>query len=222
MNKELRAKITTLALKNTYAYGTEEWESSCKTVQDELTARGITDIKFYYEYKMPDGYSYAEYMVKLAVYTFYLDFNHLLEKDYFQREFNNLITSETERLQVIDEIKSKLQMYDQELTKDCEELIKLNPELSVLTDRRTRRDHILWGAVFGVAPENIEYFCNGIFYPDWDTNNARQQVISEKCKKYGLDRVGVLDPNFAERLISALEKNKQYAMIAEKQTQERK
>ena len=213
LSKELHAKITTLALKKSYAYGTEEWESSSKNIQDELTARGIKDIKFYYEYKMPGGLLPAAYMVRLALYTFYLDFDWLIKKDDFQQEFKNLIPSETERLQVIDEIKSKSRIYDNDLTKDCEELIKLNPELSVITDKHTHRDDILWGAVFGTAPVNIEYFCNGIFKSNWDANNAKQEVIREKLKSYGLTRVGVLDPKFAEKLISVLEKNKQSVIM---------
>ena len=212
LSNELRAKIATLALNYSYAYG-EEWESSSKIMQDELTARGITDIKVFYEYKMPGGISQTAYMVKLAYYLLFVDFDLYNSHKDFITDFQNAIKDDATRLQVIDYIKDETPLYNQKLTNDCDELIKLNPELSVITDRSTHRDDILWGAVFGIAPDDIEFFCNGQYHPDIRTNEAEQKVFRKQLNSYGFSRVGILNPEKAKQLIYALEKSKQSAMM---------
>ncbi len=214
LSKKLQLQLAHFALEKSYAYGTE-WYSSAKNLDDELKARGITDVKMYYEYKMPGGLAPADYMKKLALYTFYTDFDWLFP--YYKEEFENYIPDENDRLQVINEIKGKTKSYDQELTTDCNELIKINPELSVITDRQTHRDDILWGAVFGYVPDDIEYFCNGRYYPDIDTNMKQEETREKEFEKYKLKNpVGVCSPKTANMLISALKKNKQSVKIQTK------
>lgn len=213
MNKDPDKKtlmiLTKLALKYSYAYGTEEWQSSSKDLQDELVKRGITDIKVYYNYKMPGGVTQSRYMVELALYSLYVDFDILNSFPGFQEDLKNSIENESERTKIVDYIKSKTKIYDEKLTKDCEELIKMNPELSVITDKKTHRDDILWGAVFGTAPENIEFYCNGRFHPNIDVNMDKQNIISEHIASFGVyTPLGILDPKTAEKIIAALEKNR--------------
>lgn len=219
LDKSIEVKLAELALKHSYAYG-GEWYSSAKDLEQQLHKIGIKDIKLFHQYKMPGNVTQADYMKKIALYGFYADFEMLNADDRWgvQTEFKNCIPDEKTRLQVVDYIKSKIKSYDEKLSCEYENIIKLNPELPNVPDKR---DDVIYGAIFGFAPTEIEYYCRGRFQQGVhiDTVLDKEQEISGKIKKYGIQPGYVLAPETANRIISALEKNKQCDII--KETRER-
>ena len=217
LDKSIEVKLAELALKYSYAYG-GEWYSSAKDLEQQLHKIGIKDIKLFHKYKMPDNVTQADYMKKIALYGFYADFEMLNADDRWQTEFKNCIPDEKTRLQVIDYIKSKIKSYDEKLSDGYEKIIKLNPELPNVPDKR---DDVIYGAIFGFAPDEIEYYCRGRFQQgiNIDAVLDKEQEISGKIEKYGIRAGYVLAPETANKIISALEKNKQCGII--KETRER-
>jgi hypothetical protein len=217
MNKELdksiEIKLAEIALEHSYAYG-REWDSSAKDLEQQLNKIGINNIKLFHKYKMPDNVTQADYMKKIALYGFFADFEMLNADDRwgFQTEFKNYIPDEKTRLHVIDYIKSKSKSYDEKLSDEYENIIKLNPELPNV---QNKRNDVLYGAIFGFAPEEIEYYCRGRFQQGINIDAAldREQELSDKIKGYGI-RVGyVLAPETAKKIISVLEKKKQSVIM---------
>lgn len=216
LSKKLQIKLAELALKHSYAYG-GNWDSSAKDLEKQLKKLGVNNIKLFYTYKMPYGKTPQEYMAKLALYCLFLNFDlYNKNDDYgFQTDFKNLVPNGTDRLNIVDYIEKNSKTYDAELVKDYQELIDTNPELAQLSNRQDKHQDILWGAVFGFAPEEIEYYCYGRFNQGQDIDNVLddERKMQDVLKKYGVKSGYVLAPQTAEKIISVLEKNKQNAMM---------
>lgn len=216
LSRTLQIKLAGLALKYSYAYG-GEWYSSAKDSEEQLKKFNINNIKLFYIYKMPGGKTPQEYMAKLALYCLFLDFDlYNKNDDYgFQTDFKSLIPNYADRLKIIDKIKKNSEIYDAELAKDYQETIELNPELVRFSNKQDKLRDILWGVIFGFAPDEIEYYCYGRFNQGQDIDSVldKERAMEDVLKKYGFKPGYILAPKTAERLISALEKNKQSVMM---------
>ncbi len=213
LDKSIEIKLAEIALRYSYAYG-EEWNSSAKDLEKQLQKIGINNIKLFHKYKMPDNVTQADYMKKIALYGFYVDFEMLNGDDRFgfQTDFKNSIPDEQTRLQVIDYIKSKSKSYDEKLSLEYDKIIKLNPDLPNIP---SKRNDIIYGSIFGFAPKEIDYYCRGRFQQGIhiDIVLKNEQELYDKIKAYGIMTGYVLAPETANKIISALEKNKQNAII---------
>ena len=74
MNKKLQTFLTNLALTNS-PFGTE-WYSGPKRFEDNLVAKGVKMPEhLYYQYKLPGNAKPELYMIKLALYSFFIDYD---------------------------------------------------------------------------------------------------------------------------------------------------
>lgn len=201
LGKAIEIKLAELALKHSYAYG-EEWFSSAKDLEEQLQKIGIKNIKLFHKYKMPGGATQADYMKKIALYCFYVDFEMYNSSDKFgfQTDLKNCIPDDETRLRVIDYIKSKSKSYDEKLSQEYDKIIKLNPDLPNIP---TRRDDIIYGSIFGFAPDEIRYFVT-----DYRGADKEKPGLKEKMMGYGVVPTYVLTPKTTEKIIAALEKNR--------------
>lgn len=205
MNKKLQFFLTNLALENS-PFGTE-WYSGSKRFEDELNAKGIKlPEHLYYQYKLPSNDKPELYMTKLALYSFFINYD---EWGYICLDKTEQITQSEKNL-IINEIRSKQKEYAQKILDDGEELLKQNPNLQHLSVNSKNVFDILAGATFWYLPRNIEYF---IDYKNRDTN--KEQELYDTIKKYGIkESCGILAPEVADMIISALEKHKQTSFLS--------
>ena len=204
LNKELKMILAGIALANS-PFGTR-WYSGSKRFEAGLLAKGVQlPEHLYYKYILPGNTEPGRYMRKLALYSFYKDYDvwgyRVLDDAQIQQDKKDLL---------VNEIRSKQKEYTQRLLDDAVELLKLNPNLRHLSVNSENAFDILAGATFWYLPRNIEYF---IDYKNRDIN--REQEVSNKIKTYGVkESCGILAPEIADMIISALEKNKQSIYVS--------
>ena len=203
LNKRLKMILAALALENS-PFGTR-WYSGAKRFEDYLALRGVQlPTHLYCKYQLPGNATPGRYMRKLALYSFFKDYD---EWGYMYLDKIELAQSEKDL--IVAEIRSKQREYAQKLLDDGKELLKLNPNLQHLSINPKNVFDVLAGATFWYLPRNIEYF---IDYKNRDMD--KEQKIYEKIKKYGVKRsCGILAPEVADMIIAALEKNKQSIMM---------
>ena len=211
LSEKLRMQLATLALRHSYAYG-REWYSSAQKLDEVLKQNDINDINVYYEYKMPDGKTPQEYMAKLALYSLYINFDLYNADDRwgFQTDFKSCVPNENDRLQIIDDITRNRDMYNAELTEDYKKLIKLNPNLSRLANKQKGRDDILWGAVFGYAPDDIGLYVSPRHMEIMETIGE----LNKQAGKLGLPSLGVMEPEKAKKIIADVKRRKYLERLA--------
>ena len=197
LDKKLKMFLAALALENS-PFGTR-WYSGAKRFEDYLVLRGVQlPTHLYCKYQLPGNATPGRYMRKLALYSFFKDYD---EWGYMYLDKIELTQSEKDLM--VAEIRSKQKEYAQKLLDDAGELLKLNPNLRHLSVNSENTFDILAGATFWYLPRNIEYF---IDYKNRDID--KEQEISEKIKKYGVkESCGILAPDIADMIILALEKN---------------
>ena len=202
LNKELKMILARLALEYS-PFGTR-WYSGPKRFEDSLIAKGVHLPKhLYYKYKLPGNAEPGRYMRKLALYSFCINYDvwgyRVLEDAQIQQDKKDLL---------VKEIRSKQKEYTQRLLDDGNELLSLNSNLRNLSVNPDNVFDILAGATFWYLPRNIEYFI--------DNNNRnidKEKEIRDKIETYGIkESCGILAPEIADTIISALEKNEQMAM----------
>ena len=202
MKKNHLMKLAELALKYSYAYG-DKWYSSAKQLEQSLQNMGVNNIKLYHEYKMPGGLSQSEYMKRMSLHDFYKNFDIFYFDDNFRADLHNAVPDTIEREKIIDDIKQKKEEYKEKIQQEYKELIKLNPELSKISGDP---DSVMWGAIFGFCPDDIEYFNYGRFSDkDW---SAKQQDILKSFEKYGLKVGYIVSPKTFNKIISELKHRK--------------
>lgn len=197
LDKKLKMILAALALENS-PFGTR-WYSEAKRFEDYLVLRGVQlPTHLYCKYQLPGNATPGRYMRKLALYSFFKDYD---EWGYMYLDKIELTQSEKDLM--VAEIRSKQKEYTQRLLDDGKELLKLNPNLRHLSVNSENAFDILAGATFWYLPRNIEYF---IDYKNRDID--KEQEISEKIKTYGVEKsCGILAPDIADMIILALEKN---------------
>ncbi|MBR4891893.1 MAG: hypothetical protein IKZ34_01790 [Alphaproteobacteria bacterium] len=198
LDKATLAIISTFALKHSYAYG-EEWYSSAKNLEEDLKKKGV-NVKIFHEYQMPEKKSQSEYLRRVALYDFYANFEIYNFQDDFKKEIKDYALYS----KAIDYIKSQSQSNKEKMDKAYKTLIALNPELPKLSDRQ---DEVIYGAIFGFSPADIEYFARGRF--EQGVNHMEKRAMMNKTLEgYGLDVGFIISPKTFETIIAALEKNK--------------
>lgn len=209
LDKELKVILAALALENS-PFGTR-WYSGAKRFEDYLALRGVQlPTHLYCKYQLPGNATPGRYMRKLALYSFYKDYDiwgyRVLDDAQIQQDKKDLL---------VGEIRSKQKKYTQKLLDDAGELLKLNPNLRHLSVNSENAFDILAGATFWYLPRNIEYF---IDYKNRDRD--KEQQTHDTIKKYGIKKsCGILAPEVADMIITALEKNKQRIMLLAKERQ---
>ncbi|MBO5833941.1 MAG: hypothetical protein J6R22_03230 [Alphaproteobacteria bacterium] len=206
MNEKLQIFLTKLALK--YSPFGKEWYSGPKCFEDGLNAKGIKlPEHLYYQYKLPGNDKPELYMMKLALYSFFIDYD---KYGYDICSDKTEKITQSEKNLIINEIRSKQKEYAQKILDDGKELLKQNPNLQHLSVNPDNVFDILAGATFWYLPRNIEYF---IDYKNRDIN--KEQEIYGIIKKYGIqESCGILAPEVADMIISALEKHKQTSFLS--------
>jgi hypothetical protein len=198
LNKKLQLLLTNIALINS-PYGTT-WYSGPKCFEDSLIARGVKlPQHLYYKYKLPRDIKPEAYMQKLALYSFFINYDSW---GYACLEKNNQIT-QAEKDLIVNEIHVKQKEYAQSLLDDGKELLRLNPNLQHLSINSQNVFDVLAGATFWYLPRNIEYF---IDYKKRDINKEQEnyKIISS----FGIkESCGILAPEIADMVISALKEH---------------
>jgi len=175
-----------------------EWNSSAKNLQDELQKRGIIlPQKLYYEYKLPDGLGQVEFMNKLTMesfaHNFYSRFAGPILKD---KDLS--LAEKTKIFKYVFGMRSK---YKDFLKKYEAEIRRKNPELANIQVDDSRS--IVYGALFGFAPQEIAYFSDNIH-----RNRAKEQQVIDLLKnQFDIKLNYVLAPKTAEMVINALQQN---------------
>lgn len=177
------------------------WNSSAKKLEDVLSARGIKlPKKIYYEYKLPGGKKPSGFMAKLVIEYFISN---------FYSRFSGPVLAD-KSLSVADKAKLFKYVLGQQLKfknviKQYEkEIRQLNPELANLKIEDVHG--FVYGATFGFAPDEIEYFSN----PSGRNATKEGKTIDLFDKKYGIEVGYVLAPETAKMIIAALEQNTLY------------
>ena len=198
MNKKLQLLLANIALKNS-PYGTE-WYSGPKRFEDSLIARGVKlPYNLYYKYKLPRDTEPEAYMQKLALYSFFINYDSW---GHACLEENKQIT-QSEKDLIVNEIHAKQKEYTQSLLDDGKELLRLNPNLRHLLINSQNVFDVLSGATFWYLPRNIEYF---IDYKKRDIK--KEQENYEIISSFGIkESCGILAPEIADMVISALRKH---------------
>ena len=95
---------------------------------------------------------------------------------------------------VRSEYKNIMKQYEKEIRRD-------NPELANLMVKNA--SDFVYGATFGFAPAEIEYFSN----PENNNSIESDKVIDLLNKKYGIKLTYVLAPSTAKMVVTALAQN---------------
>lgn len=203
MSKVLDKKLLDYVLKMSYnslPFGGSKWGSSAQNLQNALIGRGIkSPKKLFYKYNLPDGMSPQEFQDKIALENFcrkfYTDFSNLVRRD------KNLTLFE--KIQIFawvwkmrrDKSLGNMVLWEKEIRQK-------NPELANLK-LENRKGSFVYGALFGFAPEDIEY------YGSKDCDFSRADETIKLFKKYGINTTYVLNPSTADVLLTALQKEKE-------------
>lgn len=192
-------------------FGSKTWNSSAQDLEKQLKSKGINlPFKLYYVYNLPDGTTRLNYMRKLSFLEFCNNFNRIDEyKNIFMD--SDKFTPEEKEL-IVKEI-TEQNNYDEVLRGDFSDILALNPELQRFKseNKPLKIIDIIAGAVFGFAPDEIDYYCYGRFNQgkDIDSVLAKEEEARQVIANYGF-RVGyILAPRTAKKIIAALEKNRQ-------------
>ncbi len=198
MNKKLQLYIANLALKN-LPFGGTKWHSSAKKLSDALVARGIEmPYKLYYEYNLPGNSTPAGFMQKYA-----LDyFCHNFYNDFALRILTDKTLKISEKKDIIKYVWSVRKNKNDFLAQYANQIQELNPELSHINANNYRS--IVYGAMFGFAPAEIDYFSN-----PKRRNFAREKSNAETINSFGVQLNYVLAPRTAKIVIALLRKNAQ-------------
>ena len=181
------------------------WDSSAKKLSDTLYARGIKlPKKIYYEYKLPDNIKASDFLARLIKDYFVSNFF----SSYAKRVLTDKKLTMSDKAKIFKYVWNNRASYEK-MTKQYEiEIKKLNPELAHIPVKNSRS--IVYGATFGFAPDEIEYFSDS----DNRDTDAENKVIELLDKKYGINLTYVLAPKTAKIIIDALEQNVHYNNIA--------
>ena len=195
LDKKLQMYIINMAINN-MPFG-KTWDSSAKNLEEDLQKRGIKlPYKFYYEYKMPGEKKNGEFMDNLIMDYFVSYFHDWFAKDVLKDK--NLTFSD--KAKIFTYVWKNRGKYKDRLKKYEMEIRNLNPELArvVVDDSRS----LVYGAMFGFAPQEIAYFSDGVH-----RDLAKEEEYFKIFKNYGLNVSYILAPKNAESLIAALKQN---------------
>jgi len=203
MNKTLDKSLWSYIKKMTLYYTPfgDRWYSSAKNLESELRARGIVlQQKLYYEYKLPNGDKPNEFMKKLIIESFLNDF-YLF---YARRVLKDKSLGFFGKLKVFmyvwhnrRKVKNLLKQYEQEIR-------KINPELSKV--KIDTSSSLVYGATFGFAPQEIEYFAD-VKNRDMIAEAKIREILE---KQFGIKLTYILAPKTAKSIIIALKQKLKY------------
>ena len=192
LDKKLKMYISSMAINN-MPFG-REWDSSAKNLEDELLMRGIKlPQKLYYEYKMPGQVKQNEFMDNLIMEYFVAYFYSWFAKDVLKDK--NLKMSE--KAKIFTYVWKNRAKYTDILKQYEIGIRNLNLELKNIKVDDSRS--LVYGAMFGFAPQEIAYFSDGA-HRDLEKETENFKIF----KNYGLDVTYILAPETAEMVISAL------------------
>ena len=198
LEKKLRMHIISMAISR-MPFG-REWDSSAKNLEDELKKRGIKlPQKLFYKYKMPVGNSQAGFMDKIIMEYFCTYF--LKSYGYAGEVLKDKKLTMSDKAKIFKYVWKNRGKYTDVLKQYEIEIRKLNPELSNIKVDDSRS--LVYGAMFGFAPQEIAYFANGK-----NRNFTKEREVLDIFKnRFGINVEYILAPKTAEMVINALNQN---------------
>lgn len=201
MNKNLDKKLLDYILEMSYKslpFGGRKWDSSAKKLQDDLAKRGINK-KLFYEYKLPGNMSHQDFQNRIALE----DFVRKFYSEYSGRVMRDKSLTLSEKMKIMgfvwkmrrDKKMGNMKTWEQEIRQK-------NPELANVV-LNVGPSALVYGALFGFAPEEIKYFTSGAR----DMN--KEQYIDEEMQKHEIDLTYVLHPETAAKIVEALKNQKE-------------
>lgn len=196
MNKPLSKKLRSYIMKKAYnslPFGGSVWDSSAKNLENDLKMRGI-DIKkkLFYEYKLPAGMSHQEFQDHVAISKFCNEFY----SEFMPKVFGDKNLTMLEKMQIVGWVWKMRREKKVGKEKVWEKEIKeKNPELAHINGA------VVYGALFGFAPEEIEYFSS-----EYCDRRHANDVIDEieRLSQGGVHVTYVLAPSTADKVVKAL------------------
>lgn len=193
LSEKLRLYIMEMAY-NSLPFGGDVWDSSAQNLENDLRACGIDiDKKLFYEYKLPGGMSHQEFQDHVAMSTFCNNFYG----EFMSKVLHDKTLSMSEKMQITAWVWKMRREKKVGNRKDWEKEIKQkNPELAHINGS------VVYGALFGFAPEEIEYFSSR------ECDRRHAEVVINKIKQLSAGRIRltyILSPSTEQKVVKALE-----------------
>lgn len=197
MSKQLPQKLFDYVMRMAnlgMPFGDDKWNSSAQQLEAELKARGIKR-KLFYKYKLPDSMTPQEFQDKLTLNAFM--------KNFFDSFSSKIVHDKNltlrEKLQIFAWVwKMRRNKPKRDMKYFMDEIKRLNPELADIKPRTARG--LVYGALFGFAPDEIKYFCDETKLCDY----VQAEEVTHTFAKHGIQLNYVLNPKTAESIINEL------------------
>ena len=204
MSKPLSEKLNLYIINMASSYlpfGGSKWDSSAKMLSDELDRCGVKlSKKIFYKYQLPDNMSSQQFQDRITIEYFCKRFY----SDFASKVFRDKTLTISEKMQIaryVWEMRRKKNHHDMKYYAD--EIKSKNPELA---DIKLANNivNLVYGALFGFAPDEIKYFCEVSGARDF----RKEHELDEELEHLGIYTNYVLAPDTAKAIMAALQQQK--------------